>query len=96
MGERHEGEHFSRLSEFQKRAIDDYIRAVLSDEAQIDFTRKRDASINIVHPDQYRDDMREFLASSPHDVQDIEARYKDIPTQLRGTEPSKDRGGRGR
>ena len=76
MGERREGSHFKQLSDIQKRAVDDHIRAVLTDEAEIDFTRKREPSCGIIHPDEYRDSMREFFASNSLDVQEIEQRYE--------------------
>lgn len=74
MGERYEKEHFRKLSELQKNAIDWHIKAVLSDEAEIDLSRPR--PVRIIHPDEYRDDMREFFACDPTDVQDIERRYR--------------------
>jgi hypothetical protein len=84
MSQRHEGPHFSKLSDLQKRAIDDQIKAVLTDQASIDFTRKRDPSCNIVHPDEYRDAMREFFACNSVDVDEIEQRYKEKLRQERG------------
>ena len=74
--ERYEGEYFRKLSDVQKRAVDDHIKAVLTDEATIDFKRKRNPSCGIIHPDEYRDSMREFFASNAQDMQEIEQRFK--------------------
>jgi hypothetical protein len=82
---------FENLSKLQKEAIDWHVNAVFSGAAPYDrigdkplnLQQRKNFGILIIHPELYRNDMREFFACDPTDVAALESLHRAFVTKDR-------------